>query len=604
LSNRGSPRFDKLAFDPVARLVGPGAEKPPAGALHPVPRPRAWEDDFTRPPTGSSPDVDEAMWLLEYKTVLAQREAAKLTQLRVLLARNLIRPALPTAADYLQLAAEQALQTPPPAGQPEGPFRAPWPVPGANKAIPILALRAARRAVAANPDHPDGYFALARVAADPDLPMTESERALARATALRQCLARFPAPADFERVLRETRGKPYTASATLVAQQLATLLSPQFPPQQAWVPGSQPQVVDADGFLSNELGGVFDRRRVVFFVRTQVRLPDGRTGTQAAPYPLWVPVNRSLDAVRQLLVLASEYAAIEFAPGGTGGAEAEEQRKQLTDTIKDHLKAVEDELRLQNDKFARQGEKMTKAADRFVLARRLELTNKAVEIWRGLTIEEKVKEFGPGTIRALMEVVGLQMSLGKIEDAAADLAELKDAFDGLGQSFGLDEAARDALRRVLRTLDYQKLLLEGDYAGAGAEWEGLFGRNLGVAEVLAALDQLKLDPRPFFDMKVSWQAAALLGTFSPFESLGAYRLYAQYLTFVNARNALAQKLAEDGEFFYRRGYLSLLEGDIPAAKERFKQARRPPIPEWKLALSDAAPGDEYLRMIEAFERRK
>ena len=82
--------------------------------------------------------------------------------------------------------------------------------------MPILAFQAARRAIAADPHHPDGYFALYRVLSDPDLPLSESERTIGQVTALRQCLFRMPSPERF-------RKNSYLASPYLIAKTLAEL---------------------------------------------------------------------------------------------------------------------------------------------------------------------------------------------------------------------------------------------------------------------------------------------------------------------------------------------------------------------------------------------
>jgi hypothetical protein len=69
----------------------------------------------------------------------------------------------------------------------------------AMRAIPLLAVRAARRAIADDPDHPDGYYALGLAMADAELPLGEAERALGMATAFRQCLQRLPEPDRYKR---------------------------------------------------------------------------------------------------------------------------------------------------------------------------------------------------------------------------------------------------------------------------------------------------------------------------------------------------------------------------------------------------------------------
>ena len=47
------------------------------------------------------------------------------------------------------------------------------------------------------------------------------------------------------------------------------------------------------------------------------------------------------------------------------------------------------------------------------------------------------------------------------------------------------------------------------------------------------------------------------------------------------REVIVRKLQQDSNYFYRRGVLALLEGDIPTAKDWLRQSRRPPPPGWE-----------------------
>jgi hypothetical protein len=60
-------------------------------------------------------------------------------------------------------------------------------------------------------------------------------------------------------------------------------------------------------------------------------------------------------------------------------------------------------------------------------------------------------------------------------------------------------------------------------------------------------------------------------------------------------------MRQDAEFFFQRGYLSLLEGDTAGAKTRFRQTRRTPPPGWNLPIVEHKMAEEYLRLIEAAE---
>ncbi|VTR99265.1 hypothetical protein : [Gemmata obscuriglobus UQM 2246] len=61
---------------------------------------------------------------------------------------------------------------------------------------------------------------------------------------------------------------------------------------------------------------------------------------------------------------------------------------------------------------------------------------------------------------------------------------------------------------------------------------------------------------------------------------------------------LAGQLQADSNFFTRRGVLYLLEGDTPAAKERFKNALRKAPAGWGVPDMNSAQADGYLKLIE------
>ena len=207
-----------------------------------------------------------------------------------------------------------------------------------------------------------------------------------------------------------------------------------------------------------------------------------------------------------------------------------------------------------------------------------------------------------GVTQTLLELVGLELYSGRLEDAATDLAELKEVFEDLTRP--ADPPTRNGLRQALRLLDQQKMILEGDYAGAGAELEGLAGKDIGLERLLAEVEKQKFNPTPHAVLGVGWPTLATLASQSPYDVLALHMGgYFQHQNYLSYRNLLAQKLQEDAQFFYRRGFLSLIEGDIPAAKERFRQTRRTPPPNWNLPTITHGPAESYLRMIEAAEKK-
>jgi hypothetical protein len=60
--------------------------------------------------------------------------------------------------------------------------------------------------------------------------------------------------------------------------------------------------------------------------------------------------------------------------------------------------------------------------------------------------------------------------------------------------------------------------------------------------------------------------------------------------------------ARESEFFFRRGLLSLLEGDIAAAKKRFEQCTIPAVKEWNVPERRNMAAERLLRLIRRAEK--
>ena len=69
--------------------------------------------------------------------------------------------------------------------------------------------------------------------------------------------------------------------------------------------------------------------------------------------------------------------------------------------------------------------------DRYRRARQYELPGEAITILKAMKGDELVKEFQAGVTQTLLELVGLELYSGRLEDAATDLAELKEVFEDL-----------------------------------------------------------------------------------------------------------------------------------------------------------------------------
>lgn len=551
--------FDALRVDPGALAFGPGVARLPEGrAEFPAPPP-SWADEFVRPPRPSPPEADEALGWVEYQSVVSRNH-----QFRTAVGRVFAWPTpLPQGASFHQFAIQDLIET---NRFPNLPVR-----PADFLAPPILAVRAARRAIAANPDHPDGYYALARSLADPNLRITDAEREVGMVTAYRQCLIRLPGPEEYRSVFATYGRRPFAASPMEVARVLAELYlgGPG--------PNNRPRGITIDAFPLAQLAGEmqFDRgqRRQVPFV-----LP--------------------LDLARETFVLAGKYAEIELP----ALADAD-LRKQFGDQLKAEQKAVEDLLR---GELTRYDQAVAAAGDKFpvryLMALQHHLTDKALGLVKGKGAD-LAKEFGPSTPEALLQMVALELCVGRLEEAARDVADLKELFDERAKKGETDERFEQH-RFLLRHLELQKLTLEGNYAAAGKLLEDLEGGAVGADRALAELQKIKFDPKAFGLVRGVWPLPAMLGAASPLEALTLFMAGSEQINrYESVRGALRQRMAADADFFFRRGFLSLLEGDVESAKVRFRQTTREAPPGWNLPPYRYGPAADYLNLIEAAERK-
>lgn len=560
---KAPPWFDRMRIDPAALAFGPTVARLPAGKAEPVPPPRTWADEFTRPPLPSPAAADEVLGWVEYKAAVMRGNEFRQNFGRMVMYAT----PLPQGASHHELMMQFALltnQVPPARVADLGDVLAP----------PVLAVRAARRAIAANPDHPDGYFALARALADPNLPMNDSERNVAMVTAYRQCLSRMPTPDEYRAVTERYNRRAFGAMPTQVAIELAQLYL-----------GQNPQ----DGRFLGTLVNVFPLSVLV----GDVSFEGGRR--QQVPFLL------SLDLAREALVLAVQYADVELA-----GAADPEMRKRYTDQLKAQQKGVEERLRVERGRYEQQAEAAGKLSNRFFIARRHHLTGEAIKVLKSNEVD-LAKEFGANAAEVALQLVALELCVGRLEDAARDIADLKDALAERAAKGDADPRLAEH-RSLLRYMEMQKMLLEGDYAAAGAALEDLEGGSLGVSRMLEELTKMGFDPRPYGTLQGQWPVVPMLGATSP---LAAFALFGagslQLNKYGYIRNQLGQRLAADAEFYFRRGFLSLLEGDMEAAKARFHQATdraAPPPPGWNLPPARHGLAAEYLQLIEAAERKQ
>jgi hypothetical protein len=565
------PGFDRLRVDPVRLAFGPGVEPVPPAPLDPPPPPRTGLDDFTTPARPAPPAADEALGWLRYKATLVGRELVR-QQVGLLFHLNVpgvavppLVPALSKMAGELDFRRGTAYPRPP--------------ADGSFLATSVLAERAARRAIADNPAHPDGYTALARALNEPELPLSASEREVGRITALRQALSRFPPPAEFRR-------GAHGSSPTLTAFELARLYL-----------GRQVSPTDYLG-VSLDLFGVRDligevvmaQNRRVFRAPYQVML--GRempADVQIVAGPVLYPPDLAFEA----LDAAARYAAAEFGPAPPGEVQnliqgIEEQRKQLDALIR----RATDQYRTVTDP-----QRAPKVRDRYRAAAQFGLVGQRLALLKEVPGGDLSREFGPEAPVVALEMVALELAVGRLEEAAADLALLRSALGELAAQPtpppGIDRA-----RELARYLEYQVLRLSGDYAGAGRLLEEIDARGVEQAPPPDPPEAV-LGPK---NNPLVWPMVGVAAGISRAADIGFWGLNRE-VRFQIARQQILGQMDAAAQYYFRRGYLALMAGDPAAAKGFFARTRRPaPPPGWGLNALAHLQAEEYTRYIEAAEK--
>jgi hypothetical protein len=543
--------LDRVGIDPVVRAFGPGVEPLPPGRVHPAPSARSWTNDFLHPSLPTSAYPDEALGWLEYKQALKYHQS-EIFLGSVFLQRNVPRvwtPGMPLMGDVLSLGMQaDLLSSNPP------PVPAPDPQDGSYQAIPILAVRAARRAIAANPDHPDGYYALARAVEDPDLPLTPGERVVWQITALRQCLDRMPPPDRY-------RVGTYASSPTDVAEWLTRLYLGITPNgQYAGIPLNLRPLPDALFIL--------------------VRAPAG--DPQAAPLPgPFVPIDVALKTLER----AREYAKVEVR-----NFPDPEMQKAVLERLNNFHKKVDQEVRARFGAYDQARERVTSPAGQYRLALQYSLIGEALRILR--ETPDLAKEFRGDTTRAALQRVALQLCTGQLEEATADLAEIRDIIDKSSST----DPMLPFYRGAERLLEYHQAVLVGYYPAAGASLEALEGPLVlrrpafpTLADVHGSI--LPLSPVAGPDTPVG---IALWG-----QPGGQPQL----INYGATRGAILAQMDREASYFFLRGFLALLDGEIYVARSQFAQCFRFPPPGWGLGTAVNTTAIGYLQLIELAEKR-
>jgi hypothetical protein len=562
------PSFTALRLDPVVQAFGPNVERIPTGNVQQIRPSGGWEDAFIRSPGITPPGFDEAFVWWMYRQLAEQTHVQQQQTLRF--AAYLTDQVLGTAGLVFRI-----IPAPPPTDS--------------QAAAAFLALWAARRAVAADPHHPDAYFALAQALESRELPIGEADRAVARITALRQCLERFPPPEDFQPGM-------YATSPTLVAASLANAYTGRRPEQYGnLLPGI---LVDAPVF------GILSRIGATGFIVVDGNRPTRVSGLAVRPGQMQVlggPYLLPLDIARETFQLAQRYADVEFA--------RTEDHSKVQASLKEELKAVEGDLARFNNRFEsrRATEKLAKQVE---LALENNLAGEALRLLTSKDIDP-IRDFGQTALDFLLCRVSLELVLGRLEDASADL-EILATDPGVQQRL-----SNPTVRAVFTGLQYQKALLEGNYPQAGKLMEELEGPRVREDPYRPLREQF--DPRPFVESKqplrewVRFAPLAAIGASSPFDFVGRTCTQVVSMTgfeyprregdtvlipgFLTLQNELRGYREFQADFYYRRGVLFLLEGDIPSAEQRFRQTRLDAVKDWGLPEIRHPGAELYLRLI-------
>ena len=573
--DRGRPEFDRLRVDPGVLAFGPGAGPTPPDPLDPPPPPRGSLDEFFAGPAAPAPAAaDEALGWMEYKGSLVRRELV-VQQLGKLLLLNTPggAPPLGAAADKAvnELAVRQNAYYPPP------------PADGSFLAVAVLAVKAARRAIADNPAHPDGYYALARALNDRDLPLSLSEREVGRMVALRRALDRFPPPAGF-------RPGPYAASPTLVAYELATVYLGQSLGQAGYSGIS----LDLPGVRELAADVVLARGNQVYRAPYQaaVENPVLAADAQVVDRPVLYPPDLALGAVT---------AALGYAPAEFGASPPAEVQNLLRgmDELRTQLEAG---VGRAFDRLQIEAERRPRPRDRYAVARGQGLVNGALELLKKLRADgELVKEFEPNAPRVVLEMIALEVVAGRLDEAAADLdmyfQDLAEMAKQTPPRPGLNQ-----YRQRAREIRYNLLWLREDYPAARQAKEELDGQELANREAVALKDLIgRRSPLAF-----RWPVVSVVGGPDRAAHL-AFEAVLRENQVVTARTTVFVAMQEVGKYHFQLGVWALLGGDPAAAKDHFARSRRPPPAAWADVVTipayDPRVPRDYARYIEAAGQR-
>ncbi|QEL20095.1 hypothetical protein [Limnoglobus roseus] len=391
-------------------------------------------------------------------------------------------------------------------------------------AYQVMALRSVWRAIADDPDYAGSYTVLAALTASgqrgiPGFPPQLREKL--HTAALRQYLERLPPPEDL------TPSEAGQAFSTAFQLHLA------FQPAPAGDPG-QPQAP---------------------------QLPE--------------PAAEVLRIARRYLDRAGEQVSQD-------PKENEERRK----AVEDNKKAIEARLQQMytlmqpaNDRFVNRYKGQDAAAQaqgaarEGLLVQALEKFNEAVNN----------KNLGPHPEQLMLLAVGVNIALGKLDDAEIDLRQAEEV---LGEARGKGTGVPQNVLAQLQDFRMQLWHLRGNYVKLGEAMEQSTRLpTLSPAERAAV--QAAAGKASLTEFQNFLTVPALMGT------VGGAGVYGQATAQMGVNNWTSSM-----SFFLGRSLLLILEGKIDEAKGRLDQAIRPDKIAVPAYLPERELADQYLRMIE------
>ena len=510
----GDPSFAKLRINPVAlafRIKPPAATESDSGVL----APRTLLDDVFPPPAAISPLAESSIIWMDYD--LHVRETAGLLQFRL----ALMNQGHPIDSVILNYQNREHLRT--------------WQ--DDMLALPILALRAARAAIAASPNHPEGYFALFRVMLNDRLPIDDVERQATSVYALQECLRHVPPPD--QPPLKGLSFSPAHIAATL-GQSL--LINSQIP-------------------LAND-----DAEFAMYVRRNQ--LP-------------------ALGQARAAFGLAIQYANAEIASLPGVDIALEKNRDQWVEI----QKGIEGELIKLTTQFDEVKRRDPKLAMQYEAAWQFGLIDTALSLIKDANLKQ---EFGPSWGVIALQQVAAELYLGRAEDAHTHLMVLDE-----GLKTG--EVPSQVLIRTnngvmpLNLLDgsqrmaYLLARIAGAYSSAVTLLERNHERN---QQPLPSWMEHRLPLGTFNIATAMLQAGPLLGNIM---STGE-----GFQEFANIFRVLQVRRQIDANLYYNRGLLALFMGENARARDLFEKVAPKPLPGWRLpSPPQAGLAARYVEIINA-----